>query len=69
MIRFATCDDVEQMLSIYAPYIKNTTYTFEYTVPSKEEFLMRFTKYTDQLPWLVWEEDGTVLGYAYGSLP
>lgn len=69
MIRFATADDVNQMLSIYAPYVETTTYTFEYTVPSQEAFLNRFTNYTQQLPWLVWEEDGTVLGYAYGSLP
>lgn len=69
MIRFATSDDVAAMLAIYAPYVENTTYTFEYTVPTQEVFLNRFVKYTRQLPWLVWEEDGKVLGYAYGSLP
>ncbi len=69
MIRFATKADVPQMLGIYAPYILNTAYTFEYTVPTVEEFTQRFEKYTRQCPWLVWEEEGRVLGYAYGSLP
>ena len=69
MIRIATQADVPQMLSIYAPYILNTTYTFEYDVPTEEEFLQRFCRLTEQFPWLVWEEDGKVLGYAYGSAP
>ena len=69
MIRFATCDDIAPMLAIYAPYVEHTTYTFEYTVPTHETFSDRLTQYTTQLPWLVWEEDGKVLGYAYGSLP
>ena len=69
MIRMAAAADVPAMLDIYAPYILNTTYTFEYTVPSVEEFTARFHGITLQCPWRVWEEDGKVLGYAYGSLP
>ena len=69
MIRIATEKDIPQMLAIYAPYVENTTYSFEYTVPTLQEFTGRFLKYTAQCPWLVWEEDGRVLGYAYGSLP
>ena len=69
MIRIATEKDIPQMLAIYAPYVENTTYSFEYTPPTLEEFTQRFDKYTTQCPWLVWEEDGRVLGYAYGSLP
>ena len=69
MIRIATEADVPEMLAIYAPYIKNTTITFEYNVPSESEFLQRFRDITVQFPWLVWEEDGKVLGYAYGSAP
>ena len=69
MIRIATENDVPQMLAIYAPYILNTTHTFEYDVPSREEFLQRFRDLTKQFPWLVWEEDGKILGYAYGSAP
>ena len=69
MIRIATEKDVPAMLAIYAPYVENTTYSFEYTPPTLDQFVQRFTKYTRQCPWLVWEEDGKVLGYAYASLP
>ena len=69
MIRIATEADVPAMLAIYAPYILTTTYTFEYEVPAQEEFLNRFRAITAQFPWLVWEEDGEILGYAYGSAP
>ena len=69
MIRIAVEADVPAMLAIYAPYILTTTYSFEYDVPSEDAFLQRFRKYTQQFPWLVWEEEGRVLGYAYGSAP
>ena len=69
MIRIATENDVPQLLAIYTPYILNTTYTFEYDVPTEAEFLQRFRRLTAQFPWLVWEEDGKILGYAYGSAP
>ena len=69
MIRIATEADVPAMLAIYAPYIVTTTYTFEYNVPTQEEFLQRFRRLTAQFPWLLWEEDGKILGYAYGSAP
>lgn len=69
MIRIAEERDLCQILDIYAPYILNTTYTFEYDVPTPEEFLHRFHSITAQFPWLVWEEDGQILGYAYGSAP
>ena len=69
MIRIATEKDVAAMLAIYTPYVENTTYSFEYVPPTLEQFSQRFTKYTRQCPWLVWEEDGKVLGYAYASLP
>ena len=69
MIRIAVCEDIPQILEIYAPYILTTTATFEYDVPCKKEFTQRFLKYTAQFPWLVWEEDGVILGYAYAAAP
>ena len=69
MIRMATKADIPAILGIYGPYILNTTYTFEYTVPTEAEFTARFDAITAQFPWLVWEEKGRVLGYAYGSAP
>lgn len=68
-IRPATAQDVPQILDIYRPYIETTAISFEYTVPTLEAFTQRFLGITAQFPWLVWEENGTVLGYAYGSLP
>ncbi len=69
MIRIATPENIPAILDIYGPNITNTTNSFEYTVPTLEEFHQRFTSITAQFPWLVWEEDGSVLGYAYASLP
>ena len=64
-IRAARLEDIPAILEIYRPYVENTTYSFEYTVPSLEEFTVRFVEHTRQFPWLVWEEEGAVLGYAY----
>lgn len=69
MIRIANIKDVPEMLAIYAPYVENTTVSFEYEPPTLEEFTRRFTAFTQQFPWLVWEEDGKILGYAYASAP
>ena len=68
MIRFAREEDLPRILQIYAPYILESTASFEYTVPTLEEFTLRFRQITAQFPWLVYEENGQVLGYAYGSL-
>ena len=69
MIRPATEKDIPEMLSIYGPYVENTTITFEYDVPCSREFTRRFLDITAQYPWLVWEEKEEVLGYAYASAP
>lgn len=69
MIRMATIQDIPAILEIYGPYVENTTCSFEYLIPDEETFLNRFQTVTAQFPWLVWEEEGKILGYAYGSLP
>ena len=69
MIRPATEKDVPEILEIYAPYVENTTVTFEYDVPCGRSFLQRFYEITARFPWLVWEEQGQILGYAYASAP
>ena len=65
----ATAQDIPRILEIYAPYIQNTAISFEYTVPTLDAFTARFQAITAQFPWLVWEEEGVILGYAYGSAP
>jgi len=69
MIRPATEKDVPEILSIYAPYVEHSTATFEYDVPCEKSFRQRFYDITAQFPWLVWEEEGQILGYAYASAP
>ena len=69
MIRPAAEKDIPEILSIYAPYIENSTATFEYDVPCLRTFTQRFLDITAQFPWLVWEEEGRILGYAYASAP
>lgn len=69
MIRIATEADVPAILGIYAPYIEASTATFEYDVPCLRSFTQRFFDITAQFPWLVWEENGEILGYAYASRP
>ncbi len=66
-IRPARLTDIPAMLEIYLPYVALTTFSFEYTGPTETEFEERFTTYTKKYPWLVWEEDGQVIGYAYAS--
>ena len=69
MLRIASEADIPAILNIYGPYVLTSTATFEYTVPSPEEFTRRFHSITARFPWLVYEEAGVILGYAYASPP
>lgn len=64
MLRFASESDAETLLGIYAQYIE-TTITFEYELPTVETFRERILSIRQDYPYLVWEENGTILGYAY----
>ena len=66
-IRLATEKDAEAILKIYAPYIEKTAITFEYDVPSLLEFSGRISKTLEKYPWIVYEKDGEILGYAYAG--
>lgn len=63
-IRFAAQADVPALLSIYQQYI-DTSITFEYTLPTPEEFARRVREFSSFYPYLVWEVDGRPAGYAY----
>ncbi|MCC8097851.1 MAG: N-acetyltransferase family protein, partial [Eubacterium sp.] len=67
IIRKARVEDSDSILEIYAPYILNTTITFEYTVPSSADFRRRVEKIISEYPYFVCEEGGEALGYCYGS--
>lgn len=62
-----TIDDAPELLRIYAPYVKNTAISFEYDVPSKEEFKSRITDISSKYPYLKATVDGKVVGYAYAN--
>lgn len=57
MIRIATENDAEELLNIYAPYVEKTAITFEYEVPSVEEFRIRIIVCSFMTTWdIVWLE-------------
>lgn len=66
-IRTANPADAQALLNIYAPYVINTAITFEYAVPSVEEFASRIAHTLEKYPYLIAEEGGNILGYAYAS--
>lgn len=66
-IRKATADDATALLNIYKFYVRETAITFEYDVPSLEEFRERIVHTLKRYPYLVAEIDGDVAGYAYTS--
>lgn len=66
-IRLAHEGDYSSILKIYEPFIRDTMITFEYNVPSEEEFNERMKKIQKTFPLLVCEEEGRVVGYAYIS--
>ena len=66
-IRLANKNAAAVLVAIYAPYVEKTAITFEYDVPSVEEFSGRIEKTLERYPYLVAEEEGVILGYAYAS--
>lgn len=66
-LRQATVADAKQLLSIYAPYVTDTTVTFEYDVPSKENFSDRISSTLQIFPYYVAIANGEIVGYAYAS--
>ncbi len=70
MIKVRDCvpDDAERLVEIYAPYVRDTAVSFEYEVPSVEEFKIRIERTLASYPYIVAEEDGVVQGYAYAGV-
>lgn len=66
-IRIATEEDAEALVNIYAPYVLKTAITFEYEVPTVEEFRSRIRHTLERYPYLVAERSGRILGYAYAG--
>jgi phosphinothricin acetyltransferase len=69
-LRMATSADAPAIQRIYAPYVEETPITFETTVPAVETLASTLSETLRRDPWLVYEHDDGVVGYAYaGSLP
>jgi Sortase and related acyltransferases len=67
MLRIAEARDAERIAEIYRPYVEKTGISFEEVAPSAEEMRGRIAKTGSAYPYLVYEEAGRVLGYAYVS--
>ncbi len=65
-LSIATPDDASDLLGIYAPYVRDTSITFEYEVPSVDEFARRIAATLERYPYLIARgSDGSAVGYAY----
>jgi L-amino acid N-acyltransferase YncA len=67
VIRIVEIRDIQEVCSIYNYYIANTTITFEEEPISVDEMKKRIFEVTPSYPWLVYEDHGTILGYAFAS--
>lgn len=60
--------DAPALLEIYAPYVEQTAISFEYAVPSAEEFRGRIRSISAKYPYIkAVDEAGVILGYAYAG--
>ncbi|MBE5778559.1 MAG: GNAT family N-acetyltransferase [Clostridiales bacterium] len=66
-ICIASPEDAEELLKIYAPYVLHTAVSFEYDVPSVEEFRRRIVFTLQKYPYLKAVSQGRIVGYAYAG--
>lgn len=62
-----TPDDAAELLEIYAPYVRDTAISFEYDVPSLEEFQGRIINTLKKFPYIKAVKDNKITGYAYAG--
>lgn len=66
-IETASYKDAKDLAEIYAHYVKNTAVTFEYDVPTSEEFALRINNTLCKYPFIKAKADGKTVGFAYAS--
>lgn len=66
-IRNVTTADIPKLVEIYGHYVLQTATTFEYEVPTLDEFTTRVTQIQHTYPYLVAVKEDVVVGYAYAS--
>ncbi len=67
VIEVVELKDAPRLLEIYAPYVLNTTVSFELSVPSLEEFEDRIATTLKKFPYFTAKIDGEICGYCYVS--
>jgi L-amino acid N-acyltransferase YncA len=67
LVRDATARDAAACAEIYAPYVTDTAITFEEEPPSAQEMAERIVAASRTHAWLVLEDGGRIVGYAYGG--
>jgi len=67
MIRIARAADAAAIHAIYAPHVESGVATFENVLPGADAMRERILARLPHYPWLVWEEAGDVLAYAYAG--
>lgn len=67
MIRNLDLNDTKQLLEIYNYYVLNTIVTFDIELLSIEAFTEKILRINNNFPFIVFEENNEILGYAYGS--
>ena len=66
-IRYAKLEDAARLVEIYCYYVEKTAITFEYEVPTVEEFQQRMVHVMEKYPYLVAKVDDQIVGYAYAG--
>lgn len=66
-VRTATAADATAVQAIYAPVVRDTAISFEEEEPSVPEMARRIAATLETYPFLVLEEAGQVLGFAYAG--
>lgn len=66
-IRLANLNDATTILEIYSPYVLNTAISFEVEAPDFSEMQQRISENLKNFPWIVFEVDNSVVGYAYAA--
>jgi phosphinothricin acetyltransferase len=70
MVRVRVADparDAARIAEIYRPYVEESNISFEEVAPRADQMAHRVRSVLAWTPWLVAEEDGLVVGYAYAS--
>lgn len=66
-VRMARDEDANAIHAIYAPSVTDGVSTFETVLPGVEVMRARIRERLQHYPWLVWDEGGDVLAYAYAG--